>query len=282
VSRVGLFHVRGCEIGIREVGVHGAAKRSDSVSYPDGVNGMRRVMRALGDAALVRAMRGGKPEAWQEFDARFRPLLETYAQRTGIPRGDWDSCVVDVLDDAAMRLGAADAADAEIPASVHAYLIRSAYYARLHLKRDVERRERNYELAARDASPEGVIRALCSEAALRDSADPFTRTDERARAALERFVALLDSHLDVEERHMLGWVGEGVPRRQIAEWMGANYEAVRKRILRIGARVRRLVPVLLSELAPEDRVEVERLLRRFDVTGLAAERAANTRKDNAG
>ena len=249
------------------------------MSYPDGVNGMRRVLCALGDTALVRAMRAGKPEAWQEFDARFRPLLEIYAERTGIPRGDWDSCVVDVLDDAAMRLATADA---EIPASIHAYLVRSAYYARLHLKRDVERRERNYELAARDGSPEGVIRALCSEAALRDSADPFTRSDERARVALERFVALLDSHLDVEERHMLGWVGEGVPRRQIAEWMGANYEAVRKRILRIGARLRRLVPMLLCELAPEDRVEVERLLRRLDVTGNSAERAANTRKENAG
>jgi DNA-directed RNA polymerase specialized sigma24 family protein len=236
-------------------------------------------MRALGDAALIRAMREDKPEAWQEFDARFRPLLEAYAERTGIPHGDWDSCVISVLDDAAMRLGAADA---EIPASVQAYLVRAAYYARLHLQRDTTRRERNYELAGRDANGDGVIRTVCSEAALRDSEDPFARGDERARTALERFIAMLDDHLDVEERHILGWVGEGVPRRQIAEWMGGNYEAVRKRILRIGARLRRLIPALVSELQPADRVEVERILRRFDVIGDSARAAANTRKDNAG
>ena len=81
---------------------------------------------------------------------------------------------------------------------------------------------------------------------------------------------------------MLGWVGEGVQRREIAAWMGANYEAVRKRILRVGARVRRLVPMLLLQLAPEDRVEVQRLLKRFNVTVDTAPPAANTRKDNAG
>jgi len=33
-------------------------------------------MRALTDASLIDAMRAGVPEAWAEFDARFRPLLE--------------------------------------------------------------------------------------------------------------------------------------------------------------------------------------------------------------
>ena len=46
----------------------------------------RNPVRALSDAALVDAMRASIPEAWTEFDARFRPLLERYAARIGIPR----------------------------------------------------------------------------------------------------------------------------------------------------------------------------------------------------
>lgn len=256
-----------------------AAKRRDSMRYSHGASVVRRAMRALGDGALVLAMREGKPEAWREFDDRFRPLLELYAERTGIPRGDWDACVVAVIDDAAMRLATEGC---EIPASVPAYLVRAAHHARLHLKRDGQRRDRSYELAARDSGRQGVIGTLCSAAALRDSEDPLERADPRVHAALSRFVSLLEEHLDVEERHMLGWVGEGVQRREIAAWMGANYEAVRKRILRIGARLRRMMPTLLLQLAPEDRVEVQRLLKRFNVTGDTAPPAANTRKDNAG
>ena len=227
-----------------------------------GGNGARRAMRALGDSALIKEMRAGRREAWSEFDARFRPMLETYAIKTRLHRSEWDVCVVAVLDDAAIRLMEPGV---EIPASVQGYLVRAAHNRRLLLRRGQRRRDDAIERRAGDLSVEGVMRSLCSAAALRESEDPLADDDHRMRIALDHFVTLVERELDVDERHILGWVGEGVPRRQIAEWLGAGYEAVRKRILRIGVRVRRRVPFLLHELAPDDRRMMELLLKRVNV-----------------
>ena len=42
-------------------------------------------MRSLTDTELVQAMRQYQPAAWNEFHARFRPVLEHYAERARIP-----------------------------------------------------------------------------------------------------------------------------------------------------------------------------------------------------
>lgn len=278
MSRGGLFYVEGFGQN-QEVGAHGVAERSDRVTDHSGGNGIRRAMRALGDTALVEEMRAGRPEAWHEFDARFQPVLQMYAERTGIPPDDWDACVVMVVDDVAMRVATRDI---EIPTNMSAYLVRMAYYARLHLRRDDRRRERVYELALRDASSEGVLRALCSQAALRESADPLSEVDDQQRHALDRFVTLLEEELDPEERHLLSWAGEGVPRRQIAQWMGTSYEAMRKRILRITVRTRQQVAAVLKRLASEDRAEVERLLARFNFVVEEGQSSNEARTGHAG
>lgn len=255
------------------------ARRSEggTTSGHSGGNGVRRAMRALGDSALIKEMRAGRPEAWVEFDSRFRPLLETYAVKTRLRRADWDVCIVAVIDDAAIRLSEPGV---EIPASVPGYLVRAVHNRRLLLRRGRRRRDDAIERAAGNLTSEGVMRPLCSAAALRESEDPLAGNDHHVRSALDHFVALVERELDVQERHILGWVGEGIPRRQIAEWLGAPYEATRKRILRIGLRVRRRVPFLLHEMAAEERAAMELLLRRFNV---ATEESSDTgRKGHVG
>src|SRR3954465_12177439 len=98
-------------------------------------------------------MRASAPEAWTEFDARFRPLLERYASRVGIPRWEWSMCITEVLDDEALRLVECVR---EMPEHLSAYLVRAVHNRHLQLKRAAVRRHRRYESAAAgDSTTEG-------------------------------------------------------------------------------------------------------------------------------
>ncbi|HEY7234920.1 MAG TPA: LuxR C-terminal-related transcriptional regulator [Gemmatimonadaceae bacterium] len=210
-------------------------------------------MRALTDAALIDIMRAGVPEAWAEFDARFRPLLERYAARVGIPRWDWSVCITEVLDDEALRL---IERAGQVPSHLTAYLVRAVRNRFLELKRSTRRRDRRYAM-------DGVVGAVMSEHAHR-VADP-TRIAEEARTASSpaaRFGEALGAYLSREEQQMLAWVAEGVPHRLIAEWLGITREAAKKRIARLCRRLRTAAREAAARLPLADRREIDRLMRR--------------------
>ena len=222
-------------------------------------------MRALSDAALVQAMRESVAEAWAEFDARYRPLLEAYAKRTGIPRWDWSVCITEVLDDEALRLVERRE---DPPTNLSGYLVRAVRNRYLKLKRAAVRREKHYsDAAGLEGNAEQVVRGLCSEDALRASAGPAAdaSVNSSGSRALRRLAELLAEDLSREEKQMLGWVGEGVPRRQIAEWLGLGYDAVRKRIYRLSQRLHDLTPAALDRMNIAERAEAKRFLRRIGV-----------------
>src|SRR5207237_4819848 len=118
----------------------GSVKHARVSSTPE-----RSSVRALTDAALVDAMRASVPEAWAEFDARFRPLLERYAARVGIPRWEWSACITEVLDDEALRLAERPG---QLPQHLTAYLVRAVRNRFLQLKRAAIRRANRYAQAA--------------------------------------------------------------------------------------------------------------------------------------
>jgi DNA-directed RNA polymerase specialized sigma24 family protein len=218
-------------------------------------------VRALTDAALVDAMRAGVPEAWVEFDARFRPLLERFALRVGIPRWDWSVCITEVLDDEALRLVERAA---ELPQHLTAYLVRAVRSRFLEQKRAAMRRNHRYASAASaDSTTDGAVGAVVSEHARR-ACDPPRVAEERigASGALTHFARALGAHLSKEEQQMLAWVAEGVPRRVIAEWLGISREAAKKRIARLCSRLRAVAAEASKELAIEERREVDRMMRR--------------------
>lgn len=217
-------------------------------------------MRASSDATLVAAMREGTPEAWAEFMARFQPLLETYGQRMGMPRSEWRTCVLTVLDDAAMRWAIDGAA---LPTKMAAYLVRAASFHRLTMVREATRRAHRYARAAESIHREGVILSLCSEAAVRDSHDPSRSHDDPSADTLAPFARALLDTLTLEERQLLGQLGDGAPRREIARSLGVPYETARKRVTRLCARLRQLAPSVLDRLSGDDRTAAERLLRRL-------------------
>jgi DNA-directed RNA polymerase specialized sigma24 family protein len=205
-------------------------------------------------------MRASVPEAWTEFDARFRPLLERYAARIGIPRWEWSCCITEVLDDEALRL---IERSRQMPQQMSAYLIRAVRNRHLALKRAAMRRDHRYAGAAAEASPDGVLGSLVSEHTRRACEPPRVSEEGQATpSGATQLAELLSARLSEEERQMLAWVAEGVPQRMIANWLGINREAAKKRIARLCHRLRAAAAVMRVELPPATRREIDRLLDR--------------------
>lgn len=223
--------------------------------------GVRRV-RALGDRALIEAMRAGDDFAFGEFLARFRPLLLAYAERRVTPVLVTE-CVEDVLEDAAMEL--ADPR-ATIPNQLRGYLVGAVRRRHLALYRSGARRQRWYEEAARGVRAttdgrEAMVQSLCAESTIAASAG--SRSDDApASAALHELAVAIDRELDDESRLLLAWIGEAVPHRQIAEWLGASHAATSKRIWRLCRRLERAAPEYVAAMPLDARRELERFFRR--------------------
>ena len=207
-------------------------------------------------------MRAGVPEAWAEFDARFRPLLERYAARVGIPPWDWGVCITEVLDDEALRLVERRG---QPPQHLTAYLVRAVRNRFYQVKRAAARRANRYARAAAEqgAAADGALAVVMSEHTRRAS-DPPRVAEENASvsSALVHFARLLGARLTVEEQQMLAWVAEGVPRRTMADWLGISREAAKKRVGRLCRRLRDVAAAASAQLPPAERVEIDRLLRR--------------------
>src|SRR6516165_9389268 len=105
-------------------------------------------VEALGDRALVVAMRCGSPPAVHEFVMRFRPMLVLAARRLGVPEGERDEIADDVLHDTAIRL---TEAAAPTPVGVRGYLLRSLRNRAANARRARDRRARA-AVAATDAA----------------------------------------------------------------------------------------------------------------------------------
>lgn len=236
------------------------------MTVPRTIDDSRQVLRALDDEALIAAMRDGMPEAWSEFDFRFRGLLETYAAQLRVPYWDRGVLVNDVLDDEAMRLVSNTALRT---ARVAGYLIRALRSQFLKAKRSARRREARYDRAAHAENGERVLVSLCSVSALRASEGPGEIVEESRFVILRAIADCLTRGISAEERQLLEWVGEGIPRRDIAAWLGVSYDAVKKRVSRVCRRVQQQVPDLVARLDPDERLLFEAFLKRAGISAVA-------------
>jgi hypothetical protein len=245
-------------------GERGGDERQDAGVTARGA-GVRRV-RALSDELLVQAMRDGDELAWGEFDDRFRPLLEDFARRTGIPRWEWSSCVTEVLDDEALKFATRQA---PLPKNLGAYLVRAVHNRRLRLKRAALVGDRYYAAASHAVGlAEHVVVALCSESTIRASAGPEVATEGAApvhvSSGLARLARILEAELSEDELLLLTWRSAGVPLRQISTWLGIGYDAAAKRAMRLCHRLRAIARLRVESFPPEERRELNRFFRRVD------------------
>ena len=206
------------------------------------------------DHALRSRMRLGEVEAFREFFARFEPMLRELAERERTR--DVDGTVLDVLDDVAERIR-----NHRVPRklSLAAYLA-AALRNRIRGERRLQLRRASIEAGIASSLQGGRERAvlsLCSAYTLR-AASPQEPSEEDREQVERDFHEFLDGLLSVEERQLLGWLGDRVPQREIAEWTNAPHGVVRMRIHRLRARIAKAIRAYLARLDAADRARLER------------------------
>ena len=236
--------------------------------------GARRARRWT-DAALVTAMRRNEPGAFRELFERFAPLIAALARIHRHPATDVDERVTEFLDDAAMRLCLPTT---PLPRSLAAYLATSFRKRSLNAARDLQRRMRLRDGCSLEAGglAERVVPSAVSESAVRASYGPGLEIPPLAQA-IERLAAELERGLSADERRVLGWLGQRVPQREIAAWLGITHGALRVRVTRLRARLRDAAFRYADRLDGDERAEIDRFFHRIDVvvpTSLAPPRAS--------
>lgn len=174
---------------------------------------------AMGDHALLAALRCHDERALREYFLRFRPGLARAARRLQVDPGELDSLVDDVLADVAVHL-----ITSEVPAprSLPAYLARSLRNRVLNEVRSRDRAERR--LVEEADSPAATSPASA------EGGPPLS-------PALQRLAAALEAPLGAEDRLLTVWMSHCVPRHEIAAWLGITTKAAAKRVERLRERL---------------------------------------------
>lgn len=251
--------------------------RSDRVEeWPDEQDDSspERPLEQLPDDELVAAMRTSEPAALAEFFARFSPTLLKAAARLRVSRDHREECVMELLGDAALRLS-----EHRVPRarSLIDYLARSLGNKVLNeRKRDGRRGRREDDamtLSKRiDGVPdEGVIAFVMSSYSRRGAAGPEDGTSDAGSTddggtdtvmhpARRSLLSALESAMTDEERRIMGWLGERIEQRLIAEWLGMTHGAFRLRTYRLRGRLVAAAWRHLDAMPQPDRTVVEQLL----------------------
>ena len=234
------------------------------------------------DVDIVRRMRTGSASAFEAFVERFHPVLLDYGRRAGVPRGKREELACDVLTRVALDLLTSGR---PTPRNPRVYLIVAFRNRLFHYNRDHARRDRHITTLMRDAAldfeyaDEREVAAGLSDHAVRESRSPDWECTP-VPPALERLAVHLDEALSLDERWLLIAVGENIPQRQVAEWLGLSYAAARKKLERLRARLNDVAMRYTNTLPPDDAREVQRFFRRCRARIGARERLADA--DEAG
>ena len=196
-----------------------------------------RVFAELTDSELVMRMRGDDERAWTEFFDRFRELLCREARRCGEQPALCDEIAFDSLADSALSLMRHTMT---IPRSLPGYLCVALRNAVFNAQR-TRRHDEAQRISAVWDSPvdiaHAVIRETASDYSLR-ATDGGGDAATSIAPALLRLSLALDATLTIEERRLLGWIGEWVPQAHIADWLGVSYGSLRVRLSRLRDRLR--------------------------------------------
>lgn len=225
---------------------------------------------AMGDHALLAALRCHDERALREYFLRFRPGLVRAAHRLEVGPGDVDALVDDVLADVAVHLVTSEA---PAPRSLPAYLARSLRNRVLNQVRSRDRAERRL-----------LERRLLERSDLPPATDPAAATGDEPplSAALQRLAAALESPLGAEERLLAVWMSHCVPRHEIAAWLGISPKAAAKRIERLRERLQLAALEYVDRVEGAERRELLAFLGRAALAAKPAARLAAARAASEG
>ena len=216
--------------------------------------------RSRSDRELIVAMRAGTSAAFDEFVARYEPLLQLRSRRVRLPEWERDECVAETLESVILHLLKPNV---RAPATMAGYLTR-ALYNRLEdarrarsvrWKREGSAADRSDR--ARDGAVTSVVSAYTVHACTSMNAESL-----QLAPGLERLAAALLQPLSDDERLLIGWESSMIPHRTVAEWLGISRGAATKRIWRLRERLRAIAAAHIRALTPAERLEVERFVLR--------------------
>jgi hypothetical protein len=221
--------------------------------------------RAIGDRALVGAIREGRPEAVEEFIRRFEDIVLRSARQLRVPREQHAHWVGEVLYEVALTLGRGRGL---VPTHLAAYITgackrRKQREYRADRSRDARVREALGEVGA---SGQSAALGLCSEASVRLASGVDWEPPASMPPVLARLAAALEQEITGEQRDILSWLGQYVSYTTIADWLGISRPAAVSRIQRLRARLIKTALHFGASLEAEDRAELLRFLRRAGVS----------------
>ena len=235
---------------------------------------------AMGDQALVAALRCEDEGALREFFLRFRPALVLAARRLRVDLGELDALVDDCLADVAVHLITSDMPP---PRSLPAYLARSL---RNRVLNGLRARDRAARRLAEQCRPdeggdtlEGAVAACCSDYALRASGAQVEPPP--LAPALSRLATALAATLAEEDRLLAVWLSHCVPTCDIAAWLGLGDRAVAKRIERLRERLQLVALRQVEAAEDDDRRELLAFLGRASLAPAPAARFRAARAADA-
>lgn len=211
----------------------------------------RTAWRARSDRELIVAMRADISAAFDEFVARYQPLLLARSRRFDLPQWEREDCVADVLESMMLRLLKPET---RAPKEMAAYLVRVLHNRLVDVSRTRGGREAARHGVA-DSGDVGVERLVAAP-------DTPDLTVPELSPALQRLAQALVGPLTDEERQLIGWESNMIPHRTIAAWLGVSHAAATKRIWRLRARLREVALRYSASLAPAEQREIMRVINR--------------------
>ena len=213
------------------------------------------VAAAWSDGELLERLLAGDARAAAEVYARYVPLLSRLARARWVEPTERRELVLDLVADVVLRLMRGDL---RAPRSLGGYLV-TALRRRL-----IDRHRRasaQPEVVALEEERGGAMAAEAARRA-RDAGD-----GDDASLALTALARHLESYLDETDRRVVLWLGERIPQRVIAEWLGVGHGALRMRVARLRDRLREIARTYVATLDGDARAEVAAFFRRAAAPG---------------
>ena len=225
---------------------------------------------ALGEAALVGAMRAGNARAIDEFVLRYQRLLFDRAKTAGLRRRDCEEAIFDVVEDVAMLIVGRRLRPTQ---ELGGYVVRCFFN---RLADDAAEREWRWRVVREGSEEapggaESAVLGAMSEHTIRSSRGPDWEYIPLS-APLSKLASLIEEGLSGEEEQLLGWHSKYVPLRQIASWLGVSYAAAAQRSWRLRQRLRDTALQYASTFSRIEWVEISAFLDRCAVTYDRAQR----------
>lgn len=217
--------------------------------------------RERSDRELIAAMRANVSPAFDEFVARYQPLLLARTGRSGLPEWQREECVTEVLESAILRVMKPGV---QPPAEMAAYLTRTLHNRLVDVARAQGTRAQREHAAVDRSAPalERAVTSLASQHAVEScTADRYAPSPDLP-PALARLSEALIKQMTEEERALISWEGNMIPHRTIALWLGISHAAATKRVWRLRARLREVAARHAQSLNAAEREEIDQLMHR--------------------